>query len=548
MSTLDDGFYAYAAEAILEGKLIHRDFFSQYLGYQHYIHASFFWLFGSDYVVLRYWLIVVQFACAYFSALIFRSKGWQFQIMAALAVTGFGIVLFNNPSTGWTCVGLTLAIIYSISSEEGRPQNYARLVTTGVLLGVMAGIRHPTAIFVGMAVLVHVIINSKTAKDVKQSNSIASRSAITLLLLVAATSLLIYMRAASTFLDLLPWFIAPFSYLGYTLLQLRHINCAAALKKLFLVLAGFLLAIAPVIALTTVNNSWSATFVDLMTLPSNYSSMLGLTTFDVAGNMIFTARESLNFLNAVGLVIALIALFFPMTTAFAMWIGSKRPVLRAWIESPLTIFAAFHALVIVALISTIYSAYILPLEILSLIYLISISPKGWWGKAVLTAISTMALISTAFIYPEINTKANFSFFGGSRIKSLSDCWLPRCSLKISSGNARISSAAYKAVEQVKRPNSTVIVLPWGYHYEFSYPAQNRPAYPDYRIPLYRGVPADIAYKELMKAQDPVILIAKPSMRDESTYREFEEFFARDFYKSYDSPIYMVLIKKHRAVN
>jgi hypothetical protein len=543
-SSLDDGFYAYAAAATLEGKTIHRDFFSQYVGYQHYLHAAFFYWFGEDYLTLRFPLILTQFLASVSAAAIFKRFGPAYQVVAILVTTGLGILLFRNPSTSWTCVALTLALIAVLSSTAWAKRPRLQLLFVGLLLGLMFGVRHPTAIFVGMGVLVQQIICAKEHQAAGGNWQNAAKLVMGILLLATLAALVAYMVAASTFMDMLPWFCAPITYLCYSLFQIRHKDCVQPLFNLALIGAGFVVALCPWLISTTVQNNWAATFIDLRTMPAHYSSMLELTTADYAGNLIYVFVKLLDAKSALGLLISLTALAFPAFVSICILLSGKYPRLRQWITSPLCIIATFHTLVIIAVITIVYSAYIIAIELLALLLLFSSFKTPIYRKVVLAVFAGTSFGTFFFLSNQYEGGVGVAYFGGGD-RLLSKCWLPRCNLFTIASNNRIATEAYEALDKIKTPDSTVVSLPWGYHYQFSYPSQPRPPYPDVRLPLYRQVPPQIAYDEIFKTRDPVILIEKFAMRDESVYPEFAEYFARDFLKAYDSPAFMILVKKDR---
>lgn len=544
ISTLDDGFYAYAAESILDGKLIHRDFFSQYVGYQHYIHALFFRLYGENYLTLRYPLIISQFISCLAAALIFRQKPFIVQLAAITIALGFGVLLFKNPSTSWSCVALVLVITALLSSSKPGNPSRSKLLALGLLLGLVFGIRHPTAIFLGMGVLCHqTILTTRSEATFKSSR--ASNVVLTLGLLLALTSLLAYMLKASTVVDLAPWFVAPVSYMVYSLSNVKRTDSHQTLANLTWIGVGFIAAISPWLISTTAHNNWKATWIDLSTMPTDYSSMLTFTTADFAGNILFIVSHPPNAQAILGAAVSAVGLLFPLLLAASIWRLHKNPRIQAWALSPVSIMAAFHTLVLVALVSSLYLSYVLCLQFLSILALATQIKNHRARNAAISALIATSAGSFVFLTPQFEPAGNVSYLG-SMPRTLSKCWLPRCDLRTIADNNIISKEAYDALEKIKRPDSTVTVLPWGYHYEFSYPSNYRPKYPDIRLPLYRHVPAEIAFQDILNERDPVILIEKVAMRDESVYPEFLNYFAIYFAKAYDGPIFMILVKKNRS--
>ena len=152
----DDGVYAYVAERMLNGAVLHRDIQDLHAGYIHWIHVLSFKLFGPDILSMRYPLVAAGILQAGLIYSLLSSKGPVVAFFAAISLTAFSFVQFLNPSANWYC--LTVAIVTIFYLSVSSPGDRWRLPIIGFLVCTIFLIRQLSGVIVGAGVLVFLLI------------------------------------------------------------------------------------------------------------------------------------------------------------------------------------------------------------------------------------------------------------------------------------------------------------------------------------------------------------------------------------------------------
>jgi hypothetical protein len=541
-SSLDDGFYAYVADRILHGSVLHRDVFSQYLGYQHVLHALLFSIFKEDYLVLRYPLPILTFLSSITAAIYFKKFGGIAQLAAITLTTGFSYLLFNTPSTSWTCeyLALLLCLMLSHTPASSIKSHWGHNLAIGIVLGIAFGIRHPTAIFLCFAILTYQISN--TQKDLSHPR-IASGLWTPL---IGLALLLLYATNTGSLSDFGIWFAAPTLFLLLAIYHSAKISIGTSIKSLAPIATGFILAISPIVIYTIITGTFAELSRDLGTFPANYSEILGIHTWYMWSAILTVLTNAPTITSALTSIIILIPFTFPLFVfaKLALTLSKGRLATgegaRAWLKSPLTVVCTFHCLVILGLIRDMYLSYLMPLVMLSLLELLYLSrPKILKMRLSLAMFAISAMVSFFMMSARVGVVGTPGFFGLGRIDWV-PCSFKRCSLKVSELSNGYDREMMAALNKLTTPNSTVTVIPWGFDYAFSNQPANESALLDARIPLYRKQPAMLSFKELIKQPDPIFVINTIYASWSAIDPNLADLLMANSYEVYRNKVYLIL--------
>jgi hypothetical protein len=259
----DEGNYAHIAQRLLEGQVLNRDI-QDIAGYTNFLHAAAFRIFGLDLLSLRYPLVLAAF-CQ--SALIF----WAFPrraplaaLVASLAVNVLGLLQFLNPTAHWYCLFLVIAIAAVLGWRT--PNQRARLVLVGILLGTSALFRLLSGLLVGIGVLACLV--REDHREARGRQVVLERVVIA----VAAFVLTAYLARAT---NAVGWVLLggwPLLLLGWLWKNAAAPNRAVA-RTLALVALGAAIAALPMALYHVAHGSVGAWLSDLGAVPRTGTSL-----------------------------------------------------------------------------------------------------------------------------------------------------------------------------------------------------------------------------------------------------------------------------------
>lgn len=512
-SMLDDGFYAFVADRILKGEIIHKDFFSQYLGYQHVIHAILFKIFGEDYLSLRIELPLLTFLSALASISIFKNKGRGFQIAAVATVTGFSYLLFDNPSSSWTCEALALILAAGltplIQPSEKQTKSLKRLFFIGILLGIAIGVRHPTGVFLGIATAFALSLNQKDGSG----NRLELHNPYLYLSFLAFVGLVVYLLASGSMADTALWGAAPLSYALWAIYRNSGLYRSWLQIDLLAIACGTIIALLPIIIYTTATESWRQMLSDLTTFSANYSSEIGIHNWYMPLRIIQAIAYSPKPAVIAASTVCLASMTFPL---FILFLVSRRVAHRTtllndsvteWLKSPLTIIATLHSLVVLGLLRDMYFSYIMAPQALATLALASSLKNSIHRSILTTAVIAAALTSFVFMSSKITGSYKIGYLGGEEAH-WEDCELPRCNVERFKGYAAIEKPFLDHLNHLITKDSTVTIIPWSYDYDFTHNPINITNTPDTRLPMYQHIDPHITIKKLLLQPDPYFIVMK----------------------------------------
>lgn len=232
----DDGVFGFWAEAVLEGKLIGRDFYEIHGGYLTLLNALLFKWFGVDAVVLRYPLILLSAIQAMMIVWMLRAKGGGLMLLGGLLSITLGFIVAPNPSPVWYALFLAVAVIFVLTECQLRTQTF---FVVGMLIGLCFMIRHPNAVFLGMGVLAYLLYQSRSDTP-KRFDWLARGVLVLMALLLLVYSKLVFEPFAFLILALPP--------LGFLWLLFRQPGFRDEwVRPLFVILGGASLLVLPMV-------------------------------------------------------------------------------------------------------------------------------------------------------------------------------------------------------------------------------------------------------------------------------------------------------------
>lgn len=161
----DEGVFAHIAERVALGEVYGVDVYDFHGGYHALLNAWLFEHFGFDLLVLRYPLVVLTIVQAALVAWILRSVSLRIAVMGGLASVVFGFLMFPNPSPNWYALFAAVSVISVLHTAQPTT---GRSFLLGVIVGVCALFRHPSAIFLSFGILLYHLYE---ARDVRTTSA-----------------------------------------------------------------------------------------------------------------------------------------------------------------------------------------------------------------------------------------------------------------------------------------------------------------------------------------------------------------------------------------
>jgi hypothetical protein len=364
--------------------------------------------------------------------------------------------------------------------------------------------RHPTAIFLGMAVLSSRLLHRPILDQGRHSNtplSILTTSSI----IIALIALLIYGWKAGIKYESIIWIATPCAYL---------ISCLkkgppplSTLQGLILSAAGFFIATLPAVIYTTYNHAWPQLIGDLNAFPADYSRIINAKPSDMLISMCYLIANAQSPITILTSIIVAACLAYPLYVLASLIFRKNQD--KEWILSPLTIIATFHCLVILALPSIMYLSYSMPMIILSFLEKSEITlkkqPSRWTKRPIYIAAS---LISFTVMCGKLGGGGIDNLLGDGEKINWIKCPIAHCSLETDASSNILDEGLFDKLEDLSQADSTKTIIPWSYHYNYS----ARPPHPtkitDARIPIFMGKkPIDI-FRSIASQQNPIVAINK----------------------------------------
>lgn len=259
----DDGAYAFIADQILKGKILHKEVQDLHMGYINLLNAGSLAVFGNNFLSLRYPLVLATIIQSSFICYLLRSYHPIIIISSALAISSLTFIQFINPTANWYALLLTVLIIAFLQSAYFKKKPGLKLISVGFLIGNLFLFRQLSAIFVAMACISYLHYeyqtNSQRTSFTKTSklNTILSK----ILLLSMLAGLTLYLGLKVNLTAILLFGIFPILLILHQIQFSKVPNSIIIYQSKYL-LAGFLLSIAPIVTYHAWQNSLTEWLLD----------------------------------------------------------------------------------------------------------------------------------------------------------------------------------------------------------------------------------------------------------------------------------------------
>lgn len=316
----DDGVFAHMAERVLSGAVYGVDIQDFHGGYQTFLNAFLFKVFGADMVVLRYPFLLLCAAQSFLVAYMLRSKGFWFSFIGGLSMTTLSFLLFPNASPNWYALFFTILSIFILTEWGWRPYP---LIATGLVWGMCLMFRHPSAIFLLMGIVAYGVHQQQVAVPPSFKSRLNVHHAV---LVALAAGVLIY---SSMVFELFAFLLFGLPALAFTVLLFsrRYQGFLQLLIDALYFGVGAMTAVSPMVIYQIKYGNLFAWF------KTSFFGGLNIADLEFFGNFLFIHWFEKNLLPeaSLSLVIILIWYFvFRNLVAFAM-LGY---VLRYWYHKP----------------------------------------------------------------------------------------------------------------------------------------------------------------------------------------------------------------------
>ena len=450
----DDGFYAHIAERLLAGEVLNRDVQDIHPGYIHVVHSLAFKLFGRDLVSLRYPLIGTAFIQAIVTFALLRQRGLLLAVVGSIATTCVGVVQFMSPNGNWYCLTLAIVLAWWLTVIPHGP---VRLIGAGVILGTLTWFRHLTGIWVAMAVIALVLMERSTDAHGRQQTLMRLQIAI----MLAALATYLYWSPDTEIGGLLFMGVWPAAVFVWMLFNARTHNrdVFAAVGQL---LAGCLLATVPLVVYHVVHGSLGAFIHDAIIVAADETELAfyGKGWYGVlplAG--FYQATSSLDPVRVVnGVYWTILPVVSALNGALVLRALRNRVDTRTL---ALPVIAVFYGVVAVQYEGPLYLYYIVGLSLISVLWLASTSGPSL-NRLSVSLAAALCAVAVIFHAGQTRERTPTQILAGERVtkfRTLVDCGLPRCSLKLSPSDAEMYGSYIRLIAHETTAKDSILAIP-----------------------------------------------------------------------------------------
>jgi hypothetical protein len=517
---VDEGIYAWSAERVLAGDVLHVQAQDFHPGYGAFLNATAFRVFGVDLVSLRYPLIAGAFLQSSFVFGLLHRRSLLLASSAAVASVALGVIHFLNPTPHWYGLFGTCALLYWLMTAP--PTHWMRLVGAGFLVGAIVLFHQLVGVLVGAGVLV-VALEERSGQAYGRH-----RLAGQLLLLLPLVGLVVYLARSPVieFSGVLLFACWPIAILLRALKHTRIDNRDAARVVLFLS-CGALLSAIPLLIYCAVHNSWYDTLHDsvfaamslgirsaeaqpwyaVLSLAGLFQTVAPSRPADVANGFFWTVLPLLAAINGV----------------FTLTSGQNRSAGM----NPLPTLAAFYAVSSLYMQDAIYLFFTAGLSLTAVLWWLSERSRA--SKIVgATAATALAVIAVLFHAGQPSTRGNMELLRGVNV--LSGVWaqpLNRATLRLDQVEQFPYAALVNAIRSSVGAGAAIFAVP--NDAELYFLAERRNPFRFYNIGLAIQSNGDLAgVLERLRTDPPAVVTFRPA----------------DQYNAWSSSAVMEYVRKH----
>jgi hypothetical protein len=449
----DEGNYAYVAERLLSGDVLHRDIQDVHAGYINFVNAAAFAMFGVRLVSLRYpigMLTVVQSGLMF---LLLGPRGLLPASIGAVALTSLSFVQFLNPTANWYCLFIATATIGWLRWVPAG--SVRRDVGSGFLVASTFLFRQPSGVLLGMGVVVFLLLQWPHPPG---ENGEHGRGLAHAVLLVIGAGLAVYLARTT---DGVGWILL--GMWPFPILLHAWRRTAAPNKELFRTLCtltiGAAIAVAPLITYHLVHGSLGVWIADVfgaaVSLPSlpflERPGYLLMVMLACRGLAFGGAAERINAVFWLGLLLVTALLGIALLRVLA-----RRP--PGSHLHPLPVVALFYAVVSVHYQIPIYLFYTAGLSLAALLW----CNTGGTNATRAPVLWSTAVLSVVAVYYQAAMPASRGLQGivaGERRASATPLRLARAGLYVEREDAARYHRIIEFIEQQTQPGDTILALP-----------------------------------------------------------------------------------------
>lgn len=234
----DDGLFAYIAQRILEGDVVHRDIQALHPGLLFLINSALLGITDGDVVSLRYPLVMLTLIQTWLAYQLTLSKGLVSAICASLCMIAFSFVQFINPTPNWYLITITLALGAFLTISD--MQSNRALVLAGAIVGIAFLLRQLTGVFLAMAIttILFLVYSNPASSDRQHAGSS--------ILVILAVCYSVFIFQTAQIAGLLLFGIFPLALLGIAAFKC-NLGWSSVSRIITRLVAGALLTALPLI-------------------------------------------------------------------------------------------------------------------------------------------------------------------------------------------------------------------------------------------------------------------------------------------------------------
>jgi hypothetical protein len=176
----DEGYFGYLAQQVAAGRVFGVEIYDIHGGYQTWLNALMFRVFGEDLLHLRYPVMLMTLLQAVLVVYLCRSVGWMIAASVGMASVMVGFLFLPLPSPNLYAVFGAFVVGHLLASTSF---SWWRVFLIGGVIGLVFMFRHPSAVFIGIGVMMHFLYQSRAIES--------SRSRLPGWIAIAASSLLL---------------------------------------------------------------------------------------------------------------------------------------------------------------------------------------------------------------------------------------------------------------------------------------------------------------------------------------------------------------------
>lgn len=454
---VDEGVYGYVAQRILAGDTLHVDLIDHHAGYVNYLHAGALAVFGTDFLSLRYPLVLLTLVQAVIAGWLLAPRGLLAAFLAPLIVGAFSYVQFLNPSANWyalffffvTCVMLT-----RFDPARGRDA-----IVIGLLLGLCFLFRQLSGVMLAMGTLAWLLVRLPSTEPSKTPRLARG------LLIVMALGIAGYLYGKGSVTGLVLFGLWP---LGLLVLAWNRVAApdGDVARLIGWLMLGVVIAAAPLAVHNLISGAFAGWLRDLFVTPMMIDAMPFIreasyaTIALIALNNLLTAPSTAALLNAPFWLALLAA---PPVLGIVLLRRLSRATHSR--PSPLPVLAVFYAMVALHYHIPHYLFYATAPVLLALLFFAAGAGTAWKGT-VAGGMLAMSVVALTYQADQPLDRGLRGAVDGTLMPLDATGRLPNASLQISEFDRRIYQKVFDRIEDRARPGEMLFTVPMDPEFNF----------------------------------------------------------------------------------